>query len=110
MNSQQDALERDVMSMLLAGSDPTLETLAAQFRLAQTAKRENTGTGFFTEFLLPPDAPKVAGEKSFSFGDVDAEIDGLQFGAGFVLHVRNGTINCLEGYSYEEPWPAGIKS
>jgi hypothetical protein len=98
-------LEREVMAMLLTGNDPTLRVFAEQYRVAKVTRREMTGVGFYTTFAVPPEAPRFEGGKSFHFGDVEAQIGGLQHGAGFVLHVSNGTIDCLEGYSYDEPWP-----
>lgn len=102
---EPNPLEREVMNMLLAGEDATLRILAEQFHLAKVSKREFTGAGFYTTFSVPPQGPRVENNKSFRFGDVQAQIAGLQHGAGFVLFVTNGAIDCLEGYSYEEPWP-----
>lgn len=39
-----------------------------------------------------------------------AEIGGLQNGAGFVLHLREGVMDYLEGYSYDEPWPPVVEA
>jgi len=36
-------------------------------------------------------------------------MDGLQYGAGFLIFVRDGTLKMLEGYSYSEPWPELIR-
>jgi hypothetical protein len=100
-----NSLEHAVMAMLLAGDDPTLRILAEQFRAAQVTKRELTGAGFYTRFSVPPEAPRLADRPSFRFGDVTAEIEGLQHGAGFVLFVDDWVINFLEGFSYDEFWP-----
>jgi len=98
------ALESAVMSMLLAGEHPALRTLRVQYAKARIKKIQETGAGFFIEFQFDGDVPRLA-ERFFSFGDVEAEIEGLAHGAGFVLHVRDGVLNTLEGYSYDEPWP-----
>lgn len=39
-----------------------------------------------------------------------AAIGGLGHGAGFVLYVKDGRLDALEGYSYDEPWPPAIAS
>ena len=31
---------------------------------------------------------------------------GLEFGAGFLVYIEDGKLHALEGYTYEEPWPA----
>ncbi len=95
--------------MLLAGDDPTLRVLRHQYRVSDVGKRELTGVGFYVTFSVAPGAPRLDDGKSLHFGDVKAEIEGLQRGAGFVLHVRDGAVHQLEGYSYDERWPANAK-
>lgn len=100
--------EKDVMRMLLQGEDPALAILRSQLDVSHVAHREFTGAGFYTTFSVPSNAPRLGQRKSFHFGDVSAEIQGLEFGAGFVVHVQDGCLDYLEGYSYEEGWPAEI--
>jgi len=99
-------LERAVLDMLLAGELPAAETLRAQVRVGRVVERRITGVGFFTTFAVPPDAPRVHG--SFQLGDVLARIEGLSHGAGFVLWVKNGALDMLEGYTFDESWPHEI--
>lgn len=40
---------------------------------------------------------------------MNAVVDGLQYGAGFVIFMRGGRLDILEGYSYGEPWPKEIR-
>jgi len=96
------------MELLLAGDDPTLNVLREQYRVAYVMKRELTGAGFHLAFSVAPAAPRLDARRSLHFGDVKAEIEGLQYGASFVLHVRDGAIDSLEGFSYDEPWPANV--
>jgi hypothetical protein len=98
-------IERAVMSMLLVGEHPVLDILRRQFELCTIAKREFTGAGVFVTFSVPETAPRLPQRDSFSFGDVSADIQGLQHGAGFVLWVREGVLDFLEGYTYDELWP-----
>jgi len=37
-----------------------------------------------------------------------ADIEGLAHGAGFTLFLRDGVIDMLEGFSYDEPWPKEV--
>lgn len=101
--------ERAVLNKLLTGDHPVLSTLRAQAQAASLAAREYTGAGFFLSFDVPPEAPVLA-TRNFHFGDVNAAVDGLQYGAGFVIFVRGGRLDTLEGYSYEEPWPNEIRN
>lgn len=101
-------LERRVMEMLLAGGDAAFATLRTQLAACSVLSREMTGVGFFTTFKVPRASPKVANCKSFKFGDVTAKFPGLQRGAGFLLYIKSGTLELLEGYTYDEPWPQEI--
>ncbi len=96
-------LEQAVLGKLLEGDNTVLATLREQAGRARLTKRENTGAGFYCDIEVDGDAPTVRGD--FHLGDVQAEIRGLDHGAGFVLFVRDGRINMLEGYTYDEPWP-----
>jgi len=100
------ALEQAVMEMLLRGDDPTLSILREQLQRASVASRDMTGVGFMTVFSVSDDVPRTP-KDSFAFGDVKAELSGLQNGAGFVVFVRAGKLDSLEGHTYDEPWPAG---
>jgi len=98
------------MQRLLAGDGEPLETLRNQHDSAFVVGRKLTGSGFFLYFCVPAGVERLANKPSFRFGDVVASIDGLQFGAGFILHVKDGSLDALEGYSYEEPWPREISN
>jgi hypothetical protein len=104
-----NSLEREVMKMLLAGDNPPIRILASQFDIARATSRQLTGAGFYTYFEVPSNVQRLDASNSFHFGDVIAEIEGLQHGAGFILHVQDGLIHYLEGYSYDEPWPINIE-
>lgn len=107
MPTQLEPLEAAVLEKLLAGDHPVLAALRVQLSGATVKGRTHTGVGFFTGLALARHAmPAPVG--TLRFGDVEATIDGLQHGAGFVLLVDDGRLTTLEGFSYGEPWPAGI--
>ncbi len=102
-------LERQVLEKLLAGDDPILVDLRRQLSRLRVTKRELTGSGFVTSFTIDTSAiARTLLHRDFKFGDVIADIEGLKYGAGFLLYVRNGAIDALEGYSFEEPWPESL--
>jgi hypothetical protein len=94
-------LERAVLERWLAGKTDTFRILRQQYKELSMAKREMTGVGFFI-FSKPEEAPALPGEPSFHFGDVHAELKGLEGGAGFLLHLcrrlllRRGVANDIE--------------
>jgi hypothetical protein len=103
-------LETAVLEKLLSGEHPVLRILRQQMNRAVLARRTLSGAGFYAELSVPPDAPRLSNGGDFSLGDVDANIDGLRYGAGFVLFVKDGYLSALEGYSYGEPWPEEIRA
>lgn len=108
MGGNMEQLEREVLRMLLAGDDWVLANLRTQLNLAERSRRRKSGVGFFTDFDVPEAVARLPGNPSIRFGDVIAEIEGLQHGAGFVLFVSDGVLTVLEGYTYDEPWPQKI--
>jgi len=104
-------LEQAVISKLLEGDSENLSILRKQVERIEETRREFTGCGFFTTFKIANDAPQIPGSRSFNFGDIDAEIPGVELGVGFLLWVRNGVIDFLEGYtSGDAAWPTAISS
>ena len=91
-----EAIERRVMQMLLAGDHPTLETLRQQFDRCSVAKREFTGVGFFTSFKVRDGVPRLEPARRIVMGDVCADVDGLEWGCGFILFVDDGLLGTLE--------------
>jgi len=107
-NIELTGLEHAVLEKLLAGEHPLLAQLRKQLAKCRVTKRELTGHGFFADLdvgdVLPVTDTKVI------FGDVIAEIEGMQHGAGFVLFIEHGRLSMLEGYGYDDPWPKTISS
>jgi hypothetical protein len=109
MSDQPNELERQVLEKLLAGNHPVIQNLRRQLSGIQVVKRELTGTGFITSFhvqtsLITPSLQAIC----FKFGDVIADVENLEHGAGFLLYISDGAIDALEGYSFEEEWPERI--
>jgi hypothetical protein len=105
MNEMTD-FERAVLLKLLAGKLPLLEQLRSQIPLCRVTSREMTRSGFYLD--LDVGQVPVNLDLTVRFGDVSANIEGLKYGAGFVLFVDHGCLTMLEGFSYEEPWPDTI--
>ena len=102
-------LERGVLDALLSGENHVLEVLRKQLRNCRVRSRELTGSGFFTELQVDRGLPAaLTSAEMLRIGDVNAKISGLEHGAGFVLFVKDGFLEMLEGYSYEEPWPESV--
>jgi hypothetical protein len=99
-------LERAALEMLLRGDNTQLAVLREQLAKSVVSKRESTGTGIYVHFGIPSDIARISRRTQTAIGDVSARIHGLEHGAGFVSFVNNGTLDVLEGFTYDEPWPA----
>ena len=104
MELSQEEFEQHLMTLLLQGDHPVLSILRQQYAAATVTLREFSGVGFFTHFSVPDDLPRAA-PPNFAAGDVAFQLEGLYNGGGCVLFVRDGKLDFLEGYAYDEPWP-----
>lgn len=104
-----NSMEQAVLDKLLSGDHPVLATLRKQASKGRLTKREYTGVGFFCSFEISADTPTVAGVSDFEIDDVHGEVKGLAHGIGFVLFIRGGRLDMLEGFTYDEPWPESVK-
>ncbi len=94
------ALERAVLYKIVSQYPEASGVLSAQLSGLSVTGRENTGAGFYTRFAIDSQAP-VASLAS-PIGDVAVKVDGLDHGIGFLLWLRDGYMNQLEGFSFEE--------
>ncbi len=99
-------IEARILGLLLAGDDPALAVLRRQFACARVARRERTDVGFFAHFYVPAASPRLAGSCEFLMDDVAADLVGTTLAARFVLAVRDGALDFLEGAVFGERWPA----
>ena len=103
-------LERAVLDMLLDGDHPVLVMLRAQAEKSRLSSREYTGVGFYSNFDVPPDVPALETERDFHIRDLNAVVDGVKHGVDFILFVREGRLDWLEGVTFEGPWPNVIRN
>jgi hypothetical protein len=78
------------------------ETLRVQFMQSQLESRKHNGYGFFTTFIVPEAVPicSLIDERVHANALVGNEL------CGFMLWIRNGRINFLEGYPLGgDAWP-----
>ncbi|MDF3023448.1 MAG: hypothetical protein K0R10_809 [Alphaproteobacteria bacterium] len=102
-------LEAEVMHLLLQGDNAEKEILRQQFHVATILKRELTVVGFFLNFSVPDDAPKLADRKRQTISGVGAKSPQIPNDSGFVLFISDGVIDFLEGFTYGDPWPDEIE-
>ena len=103
-----NVLEQHVLAKLLEGQHRTLLILRSQLEKLAVRDRQMTGVGFYTTFAVQSGILPVGNNLSFSLSNVYAEVPELRNGLGFTLFVKDGLIDMLEGYTYEEPWPPNL--
>ena len=64
--------------------------------------------GFFTTLSVARADAALSPAIDTAVDGAAAEIEGLERGAGFVVFIREGLVDTLEGFSFEEPWPDQI--
>lgn len=98
-------LESKVLDVVAAQLDaPEREILLEQFEHAIVRDRTMTGHGFYLTFIIDSEVSKLPKQLQ-NIGNVSAEISGLKHGAGFNLYIKDGIVDHLEGYCYEDQWP-----
>jgi hypothetical protein len=100
-----EEFERQVMTALLAGDDPLLDALRAQYAAASVRDRERTSTGFVTRFEVPASAEPVD-RKLLHLDDLQLELEGVNTPCDASLHVHNGRLRSLECFVYDGEFPA----
>jgi hypothetical protein len=94
-------LEQAVLTAICEMNSPDQAALEDQLSTATLLSRENTGAGFYTRFAVERAASvALTGERLRAGPEI--EIDGLRHGMGFILWLKEGYADCLEGYSYAE--------
>lgn len=101
-------LEKAVLEMMIEDSGEHFETIKQQLAAASIGRREFSGVGFFSHFIVQSSATINRDLPDMELKNVGAEFPDLKHGAGFVLFIRDGVINMLEGFTYDENWPEKI--
>lgn len=108
MTKKLTDMEIDVINQILEGDSVDLRYLRKQIEIATVKGRSFTGCGFYTYFTVPESAPPIPHKPDFHVGNIIISMNELCHGAGFVLYVKGGVLDCLEAYSFNEPWPEKI--
>jgi hypothetical protein len=73
--------------------------LRKQLAVATAKERTITGAGFFTDFSIQENVARINPRKPFMLKDVGVEINGVPNAGAFLLLVKDGVIDQLEGYT-----------
>jgi hypothetical protein len=101
IESDFTTLEQAVLAEIWDMYSADRVALEAQLSTATLLSRENTSAGFFTRFSVDRASSAAIGGERLRAGP-QAKINGLEHGMGFILWLKEGYADCLEGYSYAE--------
>jgi hypothetical protein len=91
-------LEQAALHAIFAETPELTTALDRKLDAASVTDRENTGHGFFATISVPDWLEQVESSGALR-GETHARVNGLQYGLGFVLFMKYGRLNLLEGYS-----------
>lgn len=91
-------LEQAALRAIFEETPELTAGLTKQLEVAVATKRENSGAGFFTTIQVSDraetlESPRVLGQVTYAL------VQGLTYGLGFVLFMKDGRLHLLEGYS-----------
>jgi hypothetical protein len=93
-------LEQAVLLAICEKHLPDRAALEAQLSTATVLSRENTGAGFYTHFAVERASSAAIRGERLRNGPA-ARVDGLEHRMGFILWLKEGYADCLEGYCYD---------
>lgn len=103
-----EKFEQAVMQKIMQEETAINQILRKQYKRATVTDRYFSGAGFFTDFYISSDAPRIIQPVEYAYGDVGAIINGVH--VGFILFIKDGMFFMLEGYTWQEPdWPETIQ-
>jgi hypothetical protein len=92
-------METAALRAIFSETPAMSSVLARQLERSTVTKRENTGSGFFTNIAVSEDAPRVECPRVLGYA-THARVEGLEHGLGFVLFMEDGKLHLLEGYAW----------
>ncbi|MCM1091553.1 MAG: hypothetical protein NC092_05695 [Butyrivibrio sp.] len=100
-------LADQVMNLLLNGEDEVLRILREQYKNAGIVLEEDNEAGFYINYYVDRTINPISLVNStFQIGDVDGMINGIDGAVGFILYIKDGYLEMLEGYTNAvDKWP-----
>lgn len=93
------SLEQTALAAVLDEMIEERGIVQEQLLHAIVLSRENTGGGFFTEIEIGHSACELDRQSGPLGYNVFIGVDGLEFGLGMILHLKEGRASLLEGYA-----------
>lgn len=92
-------LEQAAIAAIVAEAVPHHKGIQQQITESRVLSRKNTGGGFFTELDVSVTLDTLGQKTEPLAKNVYIGVDGLEYGLGMILHLKDGKASLLEGYS-----------
>lgn len=103
-----DEFEKIIISDIIEQYPEYKPKLLSQFEKITVQKREFSTYGFSTYYTVTAREETLGDNVNLQLGKHQWNINGLAHGSDYIFWIKNGLISCLEGFSYNEPWPNEI--
>lgn len=103
-----DEFEKIIISDIIEQYPEYKQKLQSQLEKITVQKREFSTYGFSTYYSVIAVEETLGDDENLRIGKHQWNINGLNHGSDFILWIKSGLISCLEGFSYNEPWPDKI--
>lgn len=98
-------IEQSAINMLLEGDDARQVALRHQLAAVRAVHRTANSAGIYAVFELDENTKRLEGRPSFHVADVFARSERCEE-IGFILFIKEGVIEYLEGYTYGDTYPS----
>ena len=103
-----DEFEKIIISDIIEHYPEYKQKLRSQFEKITVQRREFSTYGFSTYYSVIGVEETLGDDENLQLGKHQWNINGLTRGSDYILWIKDGLISCLEGFSYNEPWPDEI--
>ena len=103
-----DEFEKIIITDIIEQYPEYKQKLQSQFQKCTVQKKEVSTYGFSTYYTVTAEEETLGDTVNMQLGKSQWNINGLKRGSDYILWIKNGFITCLEGFSYNEPWPDEI--
>lgn len=100
-------VEKEIVKYFLSGKNISIDDQKSFLSDVFVRERDFTGVGFFTYFEKSEKLKVGNDAETYTFSKLGAKIN-QTLETGYLLYVKRGYIESLEGFTYGEPWPKNI--
>ena len=95
----------EVLSLLLDGDHPVLDSLRGQTAEAKVRSEESSEYGMLIDLWVEDSAGALDIEHRFAIDDLFGSVDGVDGEVGFQLHIVRGRLKTIEAWVSSPGWP-----